>query len=120
MRLDVKTQLYWLKGLTERFGAIHEFQVYQLKCYCAILPASGSIEVKVNPTSHIVIFESESKKRFKKTLKNKELLNLVGEWVKDLLWSDTEYIYMLNGKKVYDSRIDRQATNGTSNKGTVT
>ena len=102
-----KDQLYWLKGMTERFGSVHEFQVYQLQCYGVLLPNVNAVEIKIEPNTHVVTFNAKSTGKYRKSKKTQELLNLISDWTQYILWNDSECVYILNDKKIYDSRIDK-------------
>lgn len=114
MTISIEQKLLWLKGMTERFGAVHQVQAYQLQCYGMLLSNIDSCEVKIDTVNHIITFDAISKKKYRKSNKNWELLNSIKDWIKNILWSDAEYIYKINDRIIYDSRSDKQGKAGTA------
>lgn len=106
MNMPIEQKILWLKSLTERFGSIHEIQAYQLQCYGMLLSTVSSCKVKIDIVNHLITFDAESAKIVRKSKKTKELFNLIREWIRNILWSDSEYIYKINDRIVYDSRAD--------------
>lgn len=103
----MKEQLVYLKGIMERTGAIHEAQALQIRNYPRLIPNIKKAETTISPDSHMVIYDCVSeKKNFRKSKKINEAIVNVVEWIRFVLWNDTTVELKVNGKCVYDSRIN--------------
>jgi len=109
MNVEVMEQLRLLKGLTVRFGCLHEAQVHQLKMYPGLIRGVEKSTALVNTNNRIVTFKCSGKK-FIKTKKRLKELSMMTNWVRTLLWDDSVTVFEMNGKTVYDSTFDYQET----------
>jgi len=108
-KMDVKAQLYHLKGITERLNTIHEAQALQLRNYPRLIPNIKSAETKIDIDKHLIIFECESEsKMFRKTKKTKIAIDNIVTWIRSIVWDDSILEVIVNGKSVYDTRIDER------------
>lgn len=106
-KVSIREQLGYLKNMTERLGVIHEAQAVQLRNYPRLLPNIKDAETRISPDSRTVVFNCESEsKPFRKTKSFKIAMKNVVKWVRIIVWDDTTIELIVNGKSVYDTRID--------------
>lgn len=103
--LDIYTQLMLLKEATNRFGALHEVQVLQLKMYPLLLTGVKKAEAHVDIEKKVIFFKLLETKNFKLTKKNKTIIEKIVSWTRNLLWDDCSVIVMNNDIVIYDTRV---------------
>ena len=108
MNIEIMEQLRMLKGLTIRFGCLHEAQVHQLKVYPKLITGIQDSTAHINPDTRTVQFEC-SGRQIKKTKKRLKEMIIITEWIRTLLWDDTVVVFEINGKILYDSKFDFEA-----------
>lgn len=106
--MDLSTQLAMLKATTERMGVLHEAQLLQIRNYPILLDGIVSATASVDIAGKTIIYDCKSNSNFRKTaMKKKAFLRIV--WmIQQIVWSDTIVELNVNGKPIYDSRIDRE------------
>lgn len=118
MSLDIKDQIYWLKGLTERFGVLHEAQVQQLKVYPLFIKGVKSATINVDVPHRTVFFDCSTEK-FRKTKNRLAEMSAITDYVQRLLWDDTVVVFKSNGNQIYDSKFDYVEQEGETELGSV-
>ena len=110
--LPIKQQLRYLKGMTEKLNVLHEAQMVQLRNYPILIPNIKKAETRVDQKKHIVVFDCESEKtHFRNTKKVNIAIENIITWIHAIIWEDTAVELIVNGKSVYDTRInERQST----------
>lgn len=105
--MDLQTQLGMLKATTERMSVLHEAQLLQIRNYPILLDGIVSAKTSVDISGKTIVYDCEAKGVFRKTaMKKKAFLRIV--WmIQQVVWSDTIVELNVNGKPIYDSRIDR-------------
>jgi len=107
-QMNLKSQLMHLKGITERLNTIHEAQIVQLRNYPILIPNIKSAETKIDIDTHTITYECISQsKTFKKTKNIKTAIDNIVLWIKTIVWDDSVIEIIVNGKSIYDTRIDR-------------
>jgi len=110
-QVPLREQLGYLKNATERLGVIHEAQIVQLRNYPLLIPNVKTAETKVDIEKKTVVYECESKsKQFRKTKQVKIAIENIVKWIHTIIWTNTIVEIKVNGKSVYDTRIDGQST----------
>lgn len=108
-KVTLKEQLIHLKGITERLNTVHEAQIVQLRNYPRLIPNISSAETRLDIDKHSIVYECSSESPvFRKTKKVKTAIENVVTWIRTVVWDDTTVEFIVNGKSVYDTRIDRQ------------
>ncbi|NBP13491.1 hypothetical protein EBU95_03715 [bacterium] len=102
--LDIYTQLMLLKEATNRFGSLHEAQVLQLKMYPLLLNGVKKAETHVDIEKKMIFFKILDGKKFKLTKKNKNIIDKIVSWTRNLLWDDCSIVILNNDTVVYDTR----------------
>jgi len=98
-------QFRMLKGLTIRFGCLHEAQVHQLKVYPKLIVGIQDATAHVDSDNKTVQYKC-SGKQIRKTKKRLKEMSIITNWIRTLLWDDTVVIFEVNGKVLYDSKFD--------------
>ena len=112
--IPIKEQLRYLKGMTEKLNVVHEAQFVQLRNYPILIPNISSAETKVDIDKHIVIYNCNSgSKVFRKTKKVKIAIENIITWIQTVVWNDTTVEIIVNGKSIYDTRIDERQSTGS-------
>jgi hypothetical protein len=102
--LDIYTQLMLLKEATNRFGALHEAQILQLKMYPILLFGVLKSETHIDVERKMVFFKLVETKSFKLSKKNKDIIKNIVNWTRGLLWDDCSVIFMKDEEVIYDTR----------------
>lgn len=102
--LDIYEQLMLLKATTNSFGALHEAQALQLKMYPLLLNGVKKAETHVDIEKKMIFFKILEGKGFKLTKKNKNIIEKIVLWTRNLLWDDCSIVVLNNNKIVYDTR----------------
>ena len=107
--LPIKAQLRYLKGMTEKLNVVHEAQIVQLRNYPVLIPNVKTAETEIDIDNRTVTYKCESEtKIFRKTKKTKIAIENITTWIQTIEWDDTIVELIVNGKSIYDSRIDRK------------
>lgn len=114
-KVSMKEQLIHLKGITERLNTVHEAQIVQLRNYPRVIPNISKAETRLNIDNHSIVYECTSESpTFRKTKNVKVAIENVVTWIRTVVWDDTTVEFIVNGKSVYDTRIDRQEPSASS------
>lgn len=106
-KVPLKEQLMYLKGITDRFGMIHEAQIVQIRNYPRTIPNIKSAETLIDTEKHIITYNCESETpSFRRTKKVKIAIQNVTNWIRTVSWDDAVIEFNVNGKNIYDSRTD--------------
>ena len=97
-----------LKGLTLRFGSLHEAQVQQLKMYPRLIQGISKATAHVDTAHKTVVFDCEAK-GFRKTARRILEMTAITDYTRVLLWDDSVVVFKINGKQIYDSKFDYTA-----------
>lgn len=108
MQAEIMEQFRILKGLTVRFGCLHEAQVQQLKVYPQLISGIKNSTAHVNSENRIVQFRCTGS-NIRKTDKRLKEFGAITGWVRTLLWDNTVVVFEVNGKTLYDSTFDYEA-----------
>ncbi len=109
--IPIKEQLKYLKGVTDRLNVIHEAQVVQIRNYPRVIPNIKEAETKLNIDTRTITYDCVSENPvFRKTKKVRVAIENVVTWIRSVVWDDTTVEFVVNGKSVYDTRIDREPT----------
>lgn len=103
--MEITEQLYWLKGLTVRFGVLHEAQVQQLKMYPLCVHGINKATVNVDISHKVITFDADTNK-FRKTQNRINEIRAITFYTRKLLWDESNVIFKVNGKIIYDSKFD--------------
>lgn len=103
--INIYSQLMLLKEATNRFGAIHEAQLLQLKMYPILLSGVVKSETHIDVERKLVFFKLIDAKKFKLTKKNKDIIQKIIDWTRKLLWDDCSIVFIKNEEVIYDTRI---------------
>lgn len=107
--IPIKKQLKYLKGVTEKLNVVHEAQIVQLRNYPRLIPNIKNAETSIDIDNKTVIYNCDSEtKTFRKTKKTLIAIENVVTWIQTIVWDNTVVEFIVNGKTVYDTRIDRQ------------
>jgi hypothetical protein len=105
--VSFKDQLMQLKAMTVRVGSLHEAQVLQLRNYPLLIPGVIKAETEIDPSTKLVRYKCESDlKKFRKTQKVKDFCKNIEVWIRTIIWDDTIVEIYVNGKSIFDSRIN--------------
>jgi len=104
VNLDIYTQLMLLKEATNRYGALHEAQVLQLKMYPILLSGVKKAETHVDIEKKLVFFKILEAKNFKMSKKNKNVIEKIIFWTRNLLWDDCSIVFVKDNEVIYDTR----------------
>jgi hypothetical protein len=105
MKISVKDQLFYLKGLTEQLGVVHEAQLLQIRNYPLLIPNIKKAETELNIDTKTIVYKCQSEGRFKKTKQTKLAISKIQEWIRYVVWNETIIIIQVDGKEIYDSRL---------------
>jgi len=110
--ISIKDQLRYLKGMTEKLNTVHEAQVVQLRNYPLLIPNIKKASTTFNFDTHTVTYKCDSVNgKFRKSKKAKIAIENIITWIQSVVWSDTTVEINVDGKDIYDTRIDeREAT----------
>lgn len=108
--IPIKEQLRYLKGMTEKLNVVHEAQIVQLRNYPKLIPNIKSAETKIDIDHRLITYECESEtKIFRKTKKVKIAIENIITWIQTIVWDNTTVELIVNGKSVYDTRLEEQS-----------
>jgi hypothetical protein len=98
-------KLMQARALTIRTGAIHEFQLHQLKRYPYFLEGVVKFTLRINPDEKLVEYRLTgwNKAALKKESALADFAN-IKKCVQQLLWPETTLIFKGDKKVLYDSR----------------
>jgi len=106
MKLSAKDQLFYLKGMTERLGVVHEAQLVQIRNYPLLIPNIKKAETELGIDTKTIVYKCNSQEgKFKKTKTVKTAIANIEKWIKSIVWDETVLIIQVDGKEIYDSRI---------------
>lgn len=90
-----------LKYMTVETGAIHELQKLNLKCYPLLINGVKSAEVSIDTDKKRIVYSLTTAQRFRKlSKKNISYYKNIEEWVKKILWNETEVVFIINGEVI--------------------
>lgn len=92
-------QLLLLKDFTIRFGQISGAQLHQLRMWGLLYDNVESTEARVDPDkkSVTIVLYGKDVKRYDDA---EELLKNIDQWVRFILWDDTDLIITINDEDV--------------------
>ena len=100
----IREQLDLLKGTTISTGAIHEAQKLQLQMWPRMLSHVKSVtSVSVSHENKLVVFNCTQGETSASAV-DKKIYPAIREWVRNILWNETEIVIKLDRKVAYDSR----------------
>lgn len=100
----VMEQLLLLKRATVNTGVIHEAQKLQLQNWPRMMNHVKSVDsVGIDHEKRLVVFNCQ-KNDIKPKATDLQLYPAILSWVKLILWDDTDVVFKLGKKTVYDSR----------------
>lgn len=106
MKISIKDQLFYLKGLTEKLGVVHEAQLVQIRNYPLLIPNIKKAETEFNIDTRTIVYKCQTEEgRFRKTKQTKLAISKIQEWIRIVVWDETIVIIQVDGKEIYDSRI---------------
>ncbi len=108
MSQDLGQQIAMLKATTERMGVLHEAQLLQLRNYPIMFDGITSAKTSVDQGNKTVIYECKGADPFRKTAMRKRMFYKLVWMIQQVVWTDTIVEFNVNGKPIYDSRIDRE------------
>ena len=107
--LPIKEQLRYLKGVTEKLNVVHEAQIVQLRNYPRLIPNVKSAETKIDIDNRTIVYECTSESKiFRKTKKVNIAIENIILWIRTIVWDSTTIEIIVNGKSIYDTRIDEK------------
>ena len=99
---EFKEQLGLLKGLTVKFGILHEAQTLQLEMWPLVIFNAISNTTTVDTEKHIVNFKVVINKSISQA-KKEEGKKVLQSWVRTILWDNSgvevEFSVIKNGRK---------------------
>lgn len=105
MKISVKDQLFYLKGLTEKLGVVHEAQLVQIRNYPLLIPNIKKAETEFDIDAKTIVYKCESQGKFRKTKQTQLAISKILEWIRIVVWDETIVIIQVDGKEIYDSRL---------------
>lgn len=106
-KVTIREQLGYLKSMTERLGVIHEAQAVQIRNYPKLLPNIKNAEARVSIDNRTIVYVCDSESTpFRKTKLFKTSMKNIVKWIRVVVWDDTTVELIVNGKSIYDTRID--------------
>lgn len=105
--MDLGTQLAALKATTERLGVLHEAQLLQLRNYPILLDGIDSAKTEIDQGNKHIKYDCISGGKFRKTDLRLRMFKKIVWMIQQVVWTDVTVEFNVNGKPIYDSRIDR-------------
>lgn len=105
--MDLAAQIATLKATTERLGVLHEAQLLQLRNYPILLDGIDSAKTEIDQSNKHIKYDCVSKTRFRKTDMRLLMFKRIVWMVQQVVWTDVTIEFNVNGKPIYDSRVDR-------------
>lgn len=106
--MDLGAQIATLKSTTERLGVVHEAQLLQIRNYPILLDGVTSAQSSVDMESKLIKYDCKFTGTFRKTTLRKKAFQRIVWMIRQVVWSDTVVELHVNGKSIYDSRIDAE------------
>lgn len=114
MSADIRTQIAMMKATTERLGVIHEAQLLQIRNYPILLDSIASAQTSIDIETKLVRYDCKTDGTFRRTALKKKAFQRIVWMIQQVVWSDVIVELNVNGKPIYDSRIDCEQQSRTS------
>lgn len=107
MSQDLGHQIAMLKATTERMGVLHEAQLLQLRNYPIMFDGITAAKTSVDQANKTIQYECNGADPYRKTAMRKKMFYKLVWMIQQVVWTDVIVEFNVNGKPIYDSRIDR-------------
>lgn len=113
MKPDLGAQLAMLKATTERMGVLHEAQLLQVRNYPILMDGIVTAQATVDQDGKHIVYDCKASGKFRKTDMRLKMFKKIVWMLQQVVWTDVIVEFNVDGKPIYDSRIDRDESKST-------